>query len=394
MILPDEVEFIIDRLNKNGHRADVVGGPVRDFLLGNEPHDYDITTDALPERVMEIFSDKRTVPTGIKHGTVSLILNKNSYEITTYRIDGEYKDSRHPESVSFTDKLADDLKRRDFTMNAIAYNHADGITDLYGGREDIERKIIRAVGDPYERFSEDALRILRAIRFSSCLGFGIDPLTREAILAKKELLKNVSVERIYDEFSKMLAGRYAYTVFDSYREVIAVFLPEISSAPLPDKNLFDDGDYGSRLFSLFYLSEKTSDELCAASVRLHTDRRLRELGTSVLSAVGRYFADTEADIGFMLASLGEEVSKSLVSLEILLGRKDAAALDMLSEYLESGLPYRVSDLKVNGSDLAPLGYCGREIGAALASLLDDVIFGRVPNEREALLSELCNRKAK
>lgn len=393
MILPAEVEFIIDRLNKNGYRADVVGGPVRDFLLGNEPHDYDITTDALPERVMEIFSDRRTVPTGIKHGTVSIILDDNAYEVTTYRIDGEYKDSRHPESVSFTDKLADDLKRRDFTMNAIAYNYADGITDLYGGREDIRARIIRAVGDPYERFSEDALRILRAIRFSACLGFEIDHLTREAIIAKKELLKNVSKERIYVEFSKMLAGEYAYTVFDSYREVIAVFLPEISSSPLPDRELFDRADYESRLFSLFYLSGRTPAELSAAAVNLRTDRRLRELGASVLSAVGGYPACTEADIGFMLASLGEEVSKSVISLEILLEIKDNSSLDMLSGYLRDGLPFRVSDLKVNGSDLSSLGYCGRKIGTALTALLEDVIFGRVQNEKSALLLRLSNRKA-
>ena len=165
MRLPENVMLIIERLGARGYRADVVGGPVRDFLLGKTPSDFDLTTDALPEQIKAAFSDLRTVDTGIKHGTVSVIIGGEQYEITTYRIDGEYTDSRHPDSVTFTPDITEDLRRRDFTMNAIAYNPRAGITDPFGGREDVARGVIRAVGEPRLRFTEDALRILRGVRF-------------------------------------------------------------------------------------------------------------------------------------------------------------------------------------------------------------------------------------
>ena len=392
--LPREVEFIIERLNASGHRADVVGGPVRDFLLGIEPHDYDVTTDARPERVMEVFSDSKIVPTGIKHGTVSLILGKNSYEITTYRIDGEYKESRHPESVSFTDKLADDLARRDFTVNAIAYNYADGITDLYGGREDIDNRIIRAVGDPYERFREDALRILRAIRFAATLGFEIDGRTSDAILAEKDLLRKVSAERIYVEFSKMLSGKYALSVFDSYREVIAVFLPCISNSPLPDCARFERADYLTRLLSFFALSGASGDDFLAAMTALKTDRKLRDTGAAVLRSLNVYPCDSLVNVGIMLKNLGKENSERTIKLEILLGSKDETARGMLSEYLELRLPYSVRDLALDGADLVALGYEGRIVGDLLSELLDGVIRAEIKNEREALISYLRDKPCK
>ena len=182
MRLPENVNYIISRLREYGYRADVVGGPVRDFLLGKVPSDYDLTTDATPDKVKEIFNSHRTVDVGIQHGTVALILDGEQYEITTYRVDGEYSDSRHPDSVAFTVDIAEDLRRRDFTMNAIAYNPTDGITDPYGGEEDVRARLIRAVGDPVTRFTEDALRILRGARFASVLGFTVDEETASAIL--------------------------------------------------------------------------------------------------------------------------------------------------------------------------------------------------------------------
>ena len=185
--LPKEPLYIIEALNAKGFRADIVGGPVRDFLLGKAPDDYDVTTDATPEEVKEVFSHERVIETGIKHGTVTLVKNGANYEITTYRIDGEYKDSRHPESVSFTKRIEEDLARRDFTMNAIAYNPKDGVTDPFFGKEDIRLGIIRAVGEPELRFTEDALRILRGARFSSRLGFVVEEKTKDAMQKKKEL---------------------------------------------------------------------------------------------------------------------------------------------------------------------------------------------------------------
>ena len=177
MNLPKEAEYIISRLNSFGYRADVVGGCVRDSMLGKQPSDYDITTNASPKEMKAVFSDLKTVETGIKHGTLTVIINSKTYEVTTYRVDGEYRDNRHPVSVVFTDRLSEDLSRRDFTVNAMCYSHEHGYTDLYGGREDLENKLIRAVGDPVKRFNEDALRILRALRFASTLGFSIEPET-------------------------------------------------------------------------------------------------------------------------------------------------------------------------------------------------------------------------
>ena len=207
--LPSEVRLIIDRLNKGGYRADIVGGSVRDAHLGREIGDYDITTDAPPERTAELFSDFRTVETGIKHGTLTVVIDKAPYEITTYRTDGEYLDNRHPSSVSFTRELSLDLSRRDFTVNAMCYNERDGLTDLFDGRGDLERRLIRTVGEPPLRFSEDALRILRALRFASVLDFEIEENTARAVREYAHLLENVSRERIYTEWLKLLSGRGA-----------------------------------------------------------------------------------------------------------------------------------------------------------------------------------------
>ena len=204
MYLPDGVKAIIDILGRHGHRADVVGGCVRDSLLGKEPYDYDVTTDATPDEMIDIFRDFRTVPTGIKHGTLTVLVDGTPYEITTYRRDGDYRDHRHPDSVTFTEKIADDLSRRDFTVNAMAYNPTDGLTDLFGGQADLKAHLIRAVGDPTRRFDEDALRILRAVRFSATLGFRIEEGTARAAHDGAHLLSFVSGERIYTEIKKLI----------------------------------------------------------------------------------------------------------------------------------------------------------------------------------------------
>ncbi|MDO5518935.1 MAG: CCA tRNA nucleotidyltransferase [bacterium] len=223
--VPEHVEYIINTLMKNGFEAYAVGGCVRDTILNRMPGDWDITTSAKPEQVKELF--KRTIDTGIEHGTVTVMLDKIGYEVTTYRIDGEYEDNRHPKSVEFTSNLVEDLKRRDFTINAMAYNDKDGIVDEFCGLEDIERKVIRCVGTAGDRFDEDALRIMRAVRFAAQLGFSIEEETRKAIEEKAVHLKNISAERIRVELVKLLISEHPELLVTAYDlGITKVMLPE------------------------------------------------------------------------------------------------------------------------------------------------------------------------
>lgn len=383
--LPESVSFIIDRLNSRGFRADIVGGPVRDHLRGKLPEDYDVTTNALPEEVEEVFSDIRVIETGIKHGTVTLLIDGVGYEVTTYRIDGEYKDNRRPESVEFTSDIREDLARRDFTMNAIAYNPTDGITDPFFGEEDIKRGVIRAVGDPALRFSEDALRILRGIRFSAALGFEIEEATHRALVDKKELLRNVSAERIYTEWKKLISGRYALGVFDNYREVIGVFLPEIKDSPLPEAGAFLSAEPLVRMLSLFALSGTTGEEYFHAMKRLRTDSRTAENGRCALENLGKFDLTATGGLGRLLYLVGEEKAALTVKLSLLLKIADQTAPGRLSDYLEERRPYRLKDLMISGDDLVAIGVRGKEIGRILDELLLRVIDGEAENQKETLL---------
>lgn len=227
ILAPEQVKAALHRLHENGFAAYAVGGCVRDSLLGKTPLDWDITTDACPEETERVFADCRLIETGLQHGTVTVLSDGMPLEITTFRVDGDYLDARHPESVSFTRNLKADLLRRDFTINTLCWNEQDGVVDLCGGLADLQNGILRAVGDPDCRFSEDALRILRGIRFASVLGFTIEAETAESILRNRQLLSKVAAERIRVEFSKLLCGKNAAAVLDRYREVIAVFIPEV-----------------------------------------------------------------------------------------------------------------------------------------------------------------------
>ena len=199
--LPEDVNALLQTLNNGGYEAYIVGGCVRDSILGRIPQDWDITTSALPEQTKALFS--HTFDTGIQHGTITVVLNKTNYEITTYRIDGDYADGRHPDQVSFTSNLEEDLLRRDFTMNAIAYHPAEGFRDPFGGQEDISRSLIRGVGEPAKRFQEDALRMLRCVRFAAQLGFQVDDATYTALQENAALIEKISVERIHEELDKL-----------------------------------------------------------------------------------------------------------------------------------------------------------------------------------------------
>jgi len=229
VVLPEDVKYIINKIEAAGFEAYAVGGCVRDSILGREPNDWDITTSALPHEVKELFS--YTIDTGIQHGTVTIMCNHTGYEVTTYRIDGEYEDSRHPREVSFTSNLLEDLKRRDFTINAMAYNDKMGIVDAFGGVQDLQNGIIKAVGDPMERFTEDALRIMRAVRFAAQLGYDIEEKTKEAIAKLAPNLSNISAERIQVELTKLLVSPHPEHVRTLYEtKITSIIMPELDKA--------------------------------------------------------------------------------------------------------------------------------------------------------------------
>ena len=215
--LPKNVQFIIDQIYKSGYEAFIVGGCVRDSILGLNPNDYDVTTSAPPSEILNIFKNFKLIDNGIKHGTVGVIIDKEVYEITTYRLEGEYENNRRPKSVSFTSNLVEDLKRRDFTINAIAYNDKMGIIDKFDGMTDIKNKIVKTVGEPDKRFNEDGLRLIRAIRFSSKLNFKIESNTLHSIYKNANIIKNISRERITDEFSKILMGNNPQDIIILYK---------------------------------------------------------------------------------------------------------------------------------------------------------------------------------
>ncbi len=387
MHLPTDVELIIGMLNQNGYRADAVGGCVRDALLGCEPNDYDITTSATPDEMHRVFSDFYTIDTGIKHGTLSVMLNEKRYEITTYRIDGEYSDNRHPDNVRFSRQLSDDLSRRDFTVNAMCYNHTDGLTDLFGGREDLRCGIIRAVGDPTRRFSEDALRIVRALRFASVLGFSIERVTAEAVKELAPLTENVARERILVEWRKLIAGKYAYEIISEFSSVISIIIPTLSRVTLPDKARFNQSTPELRELSLFYLScgEACSEAFSTAMRGLRSDNAHKSRGTNILSGIFEK-CDTELDVKHLLIKYGKECTEGIIKLKILLGKANALELDTFNSLIKNKFPHRIRDLKIDGNDLSSVGITGKSIGYTLNALLYCIADGTVKNEWEDLLS--------
>lgn len=384
--LPEKVLYILDKLEACGYSADVVGGPVRDYMLGKIPSDFDITTSARPEQTKAVFSDKRTVDTGIKHGTVTLVLDGEPFEITTYRIDGEYKDSRHPDSVSFTSDIALDLSRRDFTVNAMAYSPRRGITDPHGGRDDLRAEILRAVGDPALRFSEDALRIMRCVRFSATLGFSVEEKTREAIFEKMHLVSDVSRERIFTEWRKLLAGKNAYSVLENYRPLLEYVIPNIVGYALPKRHPFDKADPISRLLSLYTNSADPASAFFDSAKQLKTDSHLRDLGRETLTAISDITLRDERDALRLLMNHGEEVARASVRLGILLGKLPDGCEELLDLSVSSGKPYRLSDLAIRGDELCALGARGKRIGETLSTLLLAVISDECENEHDALLT--------
>ena len=380
LFIPPEIEFIIDRLQYNGFEAYLVGGCVRDMLMDIDPHDYDITTSAPPEIILTLFN--KTVPTGVKHGTVTVINGGFAAEVTTYRADGEYSDHRRPESVAFVKSLKEDLARRDFTVNAIAYNEKEGIKDFFGGIEDISNKILRAVGDPEKRFCEDALRILRLFRFACVLGFTPETETLKAALECAPLLKNISAERISAELRRAVNGKNPLalkplTDIGGLR-FIGIKNPDYSKIlPLQDAGL--------ALFGFLYSS---ADDLMTALGFLKPSNKEKKLAESLLTLLSLPFPQNKAEIKEMLFKTDPcSMEKYLYFEKHYFGANTDNAALMLREISENGEPYRISDLKIGGQNLINLGFSGEKIGETLEYLRKCVTADPALNRREILLQK-------
>ena len=441
MKISEDAEKLINILSDNGCKAYAVGGCVRDYLLGKPEKDIDITTSAKPETVEEILKQNniKVVETGLQHGTVTAVLNGEPYEITTFRKDGEYKDNRRPESVSFVDDVKEDLSRRDFTINAMAYNHKEGIVDLFGGKKDIDNKVIRAVGNADLRFKEDALRIMRALRFSATLCFDIEESTKKAIFDNMYLLDNIAKERIFTELKKLLAGDNALQVLDAYKEVIGVVIPELKPAfdcvqnnPWHIYNVYDhiihavDAAPKDEIIRLTMLlhdigkpSVKTTDEKGIDHFKFHAPvgadiakkvlKRFKvsnEVYDKVTTLI-RYHQGVEnvddIRVKRWLAKIGADYTKALFKVRISdlyahnpdkIGyelKKLNELLIELDEIVAAGEAFKISDLAVNGNDLIAFGYKGKEIGEKLNEILMLVVDDRLNNTKKDIVDYL-NRK--
>lgn len=385
LLLPDYVAWLLETLEQAGHEAFVVGGCVRDTLMGKEPADWDVCTSALPEETMACFGEKRTIPTGIQHGTVTVLTDGKPVEVTTYRIDGDYLDSRHPLKVAFTRSLEEDLKRRDFTMNAAAYSPSKGLVDISGGRMDIQAGIIRCVGDPQKRFEEDALRILRALRFKAVLGFTLEGETAKAVRRCRGLLVHISKERISAELSKLVLGDYADSVLCSYHEVLAVCAPGIKGVSV--KAL--PRDLAVRLAVLFPAGTKQ------ALRALKYDRKTMQKAGAIAALLAERPAPPEkkTEILYLLKEQGREVSELYFAAAAALGAGEGPP-QVLAELLASDPCYSLEQLAVSGGDLVRMGMApGPEIGRIRNEMLDLVIEGKLENNGGSLLDYARERGA-
>lgn len=427
--IPEFVKSVLWTLGSAGHQAWCVGGCVRDLRLGREPVDWDVTTSALPEETMAVFGG-RAIPTGLRHGTVTVRTEGQPVEVTTFRKDGAYHDHRRPETVTFTDSLEEDLRRRDFTVNAMALDLRGTFRDPFGGLEDLERGLLRCVGEPDRRFGEDALRILRGLRFSACLGFTPEAETAASIRKNRELLRDIAPERVWVELSRLLTGQWAAEVLRAYPEVVGVFWPELLpmvgfdqrtrhhcydvwehtlhalAAVEPDVVLrctmllhdvgkpetftLDDRGHGH------FKGHPARSAALAENMlrRLRVDNATRETVVRLVKWHDRNIPRTDQGLRRALRDLGETDLRRLLAVkradnlaqahQDLLGEIDRAE-SILDRLLAEGACVSLRQLAVNGRDLTALGLHGPAVGQALMALLDAVVDGETPNERTALL---------
>lgn len=438
--LPEQVNFMINTLNRAGFEAYAVGGCVRDSMMGREPDDWDITTDASPQQVKKLF--RRTVDTGIRHGTVTVLIGKNGYEVTTYRIDGEYEDNRHPKQVTFTKSLEEDLKRRDFTVNAMAYHPKEGLVDLFDGVGDMEKKCIRCVGDPRERFSEDALRIMRGVRFCAQFGYGMEKKTRQAARELSETLERISAERIRVEMVKLLVSPnpdYLRTAWEL--GITKIVLPEFDTCmETPQHNPHHCYNVGEH--TLESLRQIRADKVLRLTMLLHdigkpltrtTDengkdhfkkhpRESARLARGILQRLKfdndtlhrvcrlveyhDWAIDLKEDVNIatvrrLIAKIGEDAFPDMfeVNRADMLAQSDyirdikikkQERLEALyREIRENGQCLTLKDLAVNGRDLLEKGLKpGKGLGEILHRMLEDVLEDPAHNEKEYLLHHL------
>lgn len=438
--LPEYVKKALIRINEAGEEAFVVGGCVRDALMGKTPNDWDIAVSSFPEKTKEIFSSFKTADTGIKHGTVLVIIDGQPLEITTYRIDGEYSDCRHPDSVNFTQNIENDLSRRDFTVNAMAYNDEKGLVDLFGGEDDIKNKTIRCVGEAGRRFNEDALRIMRALRFSSTLGFTIESETKKAVFENSELLKNVAAERISSELMKLLCGKNALSVLEEYGEIFGVIIPELKPElgfeQFGKKHAYTVWGHTCRTVD----NIDSSDEILRLTMLLHdigkpSTHKLNEKGDSTFknhAAAGGEIAERVLKnlrfsnkicetVTFLVSHHDMDVPSSRAEVKrylnmmgcenfIRLMKIRTADRGALSEefrdisaqtdfayaqfydIIDKKEPYMLKDLAVDGGDLKKAGITGEKIGGTLERLLEAVIKNPSLNTKEKLISLITDEK--
>ncbi len=387
---PADVVTIAKILSDNGSRAFAVGGCIRDRLMDREPNDWDMTTDCSPEKMLEIFdrAGVRTIPTGLKHGTVSVLLDGEIYECTTFRIDGSYTDSRHPDKVTFTEDITEDLRRRDFTVNAMAGDPLSPtceIIDVFGGQEDIEKRIIRAVGDPEKRFCEDALRILRAVRFATVLNFEIEDETKKAAVRLGHRLADISAERKSVELQKMLLSPYADRGISLLLEMkLAKYIhpdlisPRVTLTSLPER-------FSTRLAALF----DGVPDLSCMKLSGEVTKQVKLLSDDCLySETLSKFSKTDATARLMLSKYGS------IAADAALLRSDAALAAKIGEEMTKARPVAIRDLEVNGNDLISAGVEQRSLGKIMSSLLLSVIEDPSLNKKETLIQMSLSQDAR
>lgn len=394
--LPTKVKQIISRLEKADFEAYAVGGCVRDSILGRSPEDWDITTSAKPEEVKRLFST--TIDTGLQHGTVTVVIEKEGFEVTTFRLDGDYTDGRHPDRVAFTSSLTEDLRRRDFTINAMAYSEKRGLIDEFDGERDLEDGVIRAVGDACERFSEDALRMLRAIRFAGQLNFKIADETFDAIKELSPNIAKVSVERIAKELEKLLlSGNPEYIALVYETGIFSVIAPEVAM-------LFENGEISASIKALskasfpekkelyqirlaIFLEGLGSDKAANLLKRLKLDNDTINTVKKLLGLSLREVENNETDMRRTVKEAGHKMMPLLLEMRRAKGLKDNK--DLYQTVIDNGYCTSISELNINGKDLMDAGIPkGALIGSTLERLLELVIEKPELNTRESLLLEV------
>lgn len=382
MTYPENIKVIIDRLEASGESAYIVGGSLRDMLLGVAPHDYDVTTSALPEKTLSVFSDMRVIETGIKHGTVTVISDGEPVEVTTFRVDGEYTDSRHPDSISFTSSIEEDLARRDFTVNAMAYSQSRGLIDPFDGTSDVKHGIIRAVGEPSARFREDALRIMRAFRFCAQLGFEIEARTLEGAVECADGLCKIARERIGAEFIKLLTSPYSEKALELMVRT-GVIKYAVGEGTVTDGLIrivpqMQEVDV-ARLGALLCHTDTERARAILGELRCSTKQTKGALAT----AIGANMAVNSAEEARRLIAKTGIYAPYAARLSEKLCVSEAGAEQLTIK--QQNTPCTVGQLKINGKVLAELGARGKSIGKTLERLLCAVIENPELNEENTLV---------